>query len=77
MQRKHIFIGIATNNLQDGAQLAKVFTKAGFETIDLTLDEVAKSHLRHMVGGHSVLAENELLYRFEFPEETRSFDEVS
>jgi threonine dehydratase len=66
--KAHIFIGIATNNLNDGVQIAKTFDKAGFNALDLTSDEIAKSHLRHMVGGHSDLAENELLYRFEFPE---------
>ncbi|MBA3479906.1 MAG: threonine ammonia-lyase, biosynthetic, partial [Lautropia sp.] len=37
-------------------------------TLDLTADELAKSHLRHLVGGHSELARDEAIYRFEFPE---------
>ena len=64
----HIFVGIATQKASDSAVIAKSFTKSGFNTIDLTQDELAKSHLRHMVGGRSQLAKNELLYRFEFPE---------
>lgn len=64
----HIFIGIATQVASDSEVIAKEFTKAGFKTIDLTHDELAKSHLRHMVGGRSALAENETLFRFEFPE---------
>src|SRR6185369_17723602 len=40
----------------------------GFPTVDLTDDELAKQHLRHMVGGRSALAAHEHLYRFEFPE---------
>lgn len=64
----HIFVGIATQKATDSAVIAKSFTKSGFNTIDLTQDELAKSHLRHMVGGRSQLAKNELLYRFEFPE---------
>jgi threonine dehydratase len=36
--------------------------------LDLTHDELAKEHIRHMVGGHSTLAENERLLRFVFPE---------
>jgi threonine dehydratase len=64
----HIFVGIATQTASDSTQIAKSFTKSGFNTIDLTHDELAKSHLRHMVGGRSQLAKNELLYRFEFPE---------
>ena len=44
------------------------FNRQGFPTLDLTHDELAKQHLRHMVGGRSALADDELLYRFEFPE---------
>jgi threonine dehydratase len=66
--KAHIFVGIATQKASDSTTIAKSFTKSGFSTIDLTQDELAKSHLRHMVGGRSQLAKNELLYRFEFPE---------
>lgn len=66
--KAHIFVGIATQKASDSLQISKSFTKSGFNTIDLTHDELAKSHLRHMVGGHSHLAKDELLYRFEFPE---------
>jgi threonine dehydratase len=63
-----IFIGIGTQHEGDSTAIAKEFIKSGFETIDLTGDELAKSHLRHMVGGRSTLADDEYLYRFEFPE---------
>ena len=43
-------------------------SKHGFDAIDLTHDELAKEHIRHMVGGHSMLAQEERLLRFEFPE---------
>ncbi len=66
--KAYIFIGIATQRLGDSATIAKELIESGFDTIDLTTDELAKSHLRHMVGGRSGLAENERLYRFEFPE---------
>ncbi len=66
--KAHIFVGITTQKASDSQQIAKSFSKAGFDTIDLTHDELAKSHLRHMVGGRSHLAKDELLYRFEFPE---------
>jgi threonine dehydratase len=49
-------------------KLARVFRRAGFAALNLTDDELAKLHLRHMVGGRSPLARDELLYRFEFPE---------
>ena len=64
----HIFVGIQIQNRADAAQIAATFEANGFNTIDLTDDELTKLHLRHMVGGRSPLAHNELLYRFEFPE---------
>ena len=67
-KQAHIFVGIGTQKAGDSEAIAKHFRKAKFATIDLTHDELAKSHLRHMVGGHSALAQDEQLYRFEFPE---------
>ena len=67
-EKAYIFVGISIQNREDAANIARTFVQNGFETIDLTDDELAKMHLRHMVGGRSPLAENELLYRFEFPE---------
>jgi len=64
----HIFVGIGTHRAGDNKTIASAFRKAGFATIDLSHDELAKTHLRHMVGGSSALANDELLYRFEFPE---------
>ncbi len=64
----HIFVGLQIFKPADAPMLARTFERAGFPTLDLTDDELAKLHLRHLVGGHSPLAENELLYRFEFPE---------
>ncbi len=66
--RAHIFVGIAVHDRGDIGRLIRNFGKHGFKALDLTDDELAKSHLRHMVGGHSALAREELLYRFEFPE---------
>jgi threonine dehydratase len=64
----HIFVGVQIQNRQDAVAIASNFEAHGFKTIDLTDDELTKLHLRHMVGGRSTLAQNELLYRFEFPE---------
>ena len=63
-----IFVGVQIENRADAAKMVERFEECGFKTIDLTDDELTKLHLRHMVGGHSPLAHNELLYRFEFPE---------
>ncbi|MEH2287225.1 threonine ammonia-lyase, biosynthetic [Nostoc sp.] len=64
----HIFVGVQIQNRADAVKMVETFEAHGFETLDLTDDELTKLHLRHMVGGHSPLANNELLYRFEFPE---------
>lgn len=67
-QEAHIFVGVQVENRQDAETLQRNFEAHGLKTIDLTDDELTKLHLRHMVGGHSPLANHELLYRFEFPE---------
>jgi threonine dehydratase len=64
----HIFVGLQIKNRADALKTLEGFEACGFKTIDLTDDELTKLHLRHMVGGRSPLASNELLYRFEFPE---------
>jgi threonine dehydratase len=66
--RAHIFVGIATKSRGDARQLAATLDAAGYPAVDLTDNEVAKLHVRHMVGGRSPDVSNEQLYRFEFPE---------
>ncbi len=67
-RKAHVFVGIQIQSPGEAARIARAFVRAGFPTIDLTEDELAKLHLRHLVGGHSPLARDERLYRFEFPE---------
>ena len=64
----HVFVGIATIDRAESALLAREFESHGFPALDLTGDELAKEHVRHMVGGRSALAHDERLYRFVFPE---------
>jgi threonine dehydratase len=64
----HVFVGVRTATDAERATIADVFRGAGFPVIDLTKNELAKAHVRHLVGGKSPLASDELLYRFEFPE---------
>ncbi len=64
----HIFVGIQTAGKGESEKIAAHFSRHGFETLDLTNDEMAKLHIRHLVGGHSPLAADERLFRFEFPE---------
>ena len=52
----------------ESLKLVELLQKNGYATLDLTDDEMAKLHIRHLVGGHAPNVQNEILYRFEFPE---------
>jgi threonine dehydratase len=67
-EQAHIFVGVATESRQDGAALAALLNDRGYATVDLTDNEMAKLHVRHMVGGHAPDVRHERLCRFEFPE---------
>ena len=64
----HVFVGLTTQGKGESAQITQQFNRHGFQALDLTHDELAKEHIRHMVGGHSSLSQDERLMRFEFPE---------
>ncbi|HKZ74124.1 MAG TPA: threonine ammonia-lyase, biosynthetic, partial [Steroidobacteraceae bacterium] len=64
-----IFVGFA---LSQGAverdEVVRRLREQGYAVTDMTDNEMAKLHVRYMVGGHARGIEHELLYRFEFPE---------
>ena len=64
----HVFVGVSTSRREESDKLERNFVRHGFATLNLTDDELAKQHVRHMVGGRSDLAKDERLYRFIFPE---------
>jgi threonine dehydratase len=64
----HIFVGIEVQGRSETARIVRNLRRGGLTTIDLSDNEMAKWHVRHMVGGRAPFARNELLYRFEFPE---------
>jgi threonine dehydratase len=64
----HVFVGVEVHDRDETARLIRNLRRHGLKTIDLSDNEMAKLHVRHLVGGHAPLAKNELLYRFEFPE---------
>jgi threonine dehydratase len=66
--KAHVFVGLTTEGAGESTQISNNFKKHGFENLDLTHDDLAKEHIRHMVGGHTSLAQNERLMRFVFPE---------
>ena len=67
-QVAHVFVGLTTQGPGESKKIASLFKRQGFDALDLTHDELAKEHIRHMVGGHSPLAQEERLLRFVFPE---------
>jgi threonine dehydratase len=64
----HLFVGLQVSGRQETAQLLAELKRRRIDAFDLTDNEMAKLHVRHLVGGHAPAAENEILYRFEFPE---------
>jgi len=64
----HVFAGIQVGSRAESLKLVELLRRHGLATLDLTDDEMAKLHVRHLVGGHAPQVTNELLYRFEFPE---------
>ncbi len=68
-KKAHIFVGIQLSKGQKEAdELLLGLGNAGFPVADLSNNETAKLHVRHMVGGRSTEVQNERLFRFEFPE---------
>ncbi|MBV8031766.1 MAG: threonine ammonia-lyase, biosynthetic [Betaproteobacteria bacterium] len=63
----HIFVGIEVHGREETARIVRTLRRQGLKTVDLSDNDMAKWHVRHMVGGRARAA-NELLYRFEFPE---------
>ncbi|MEO8303598.1 MAG: threonine ammonia-lyase, biosynthetic [Betaproteobacteria bacterium] len=64
----HIFVGIEVANRRETDQLLGELRRRRIEAFDLSDNEMAKLHVRHLVGGHAPSTKNEILYRFEFPE---------
>jgi threonine dehydratase len=71
----HVFVGVEVHNRDETARIVKTLGRQGLKALDLSDDEMAKLHVRHLVGGHAPAeirgargAPAELLYRFEFPE---------
>lgn len=64
----HIFVGVAMTDPTESAALVTDLIGHGLPALDLSDNEFAKLHLRHLVGGRAPQAEHEVIYRFEFPE---------
>ncbi len=64
----HVFVGVQVHDSGETAKIVRTLGRNGLQTLDLSDNEMAKLHVRHLVGGHAAAAKDELLYRFEFPE---------
>ncbi|MFT5701598.1 MAG: threonine dehydratase [Desulforhopalus sp.] len=64
----HIFVGISVRSIKERLEFGKQLTEAGYENQDITDNDLAKTHIRYMVGGKSDAVIQERLFRFWFPE---------
>jgi threonine dehydratase len=64
----HVYVGLQTADAKQVQKLVAKLEKQGYGVLDMTDNEMAKLHVRHLVGGHAPQAEHEIVYRFEFPE---------
>ncbi|MGQ0657379.1 MAG: threonine ammonia-lyase, biosynthetic [Chromatiales bacterium] len=70
-QRAHVFAGVRVRHgVKEKDQFIDALREKGFDVVDLSANEMAKMHVRYMVGGHGSNVEHERIFRFEFPERT-------
>jgi len=69
LREAHVFVGVQVHDSDETARLVRALRRHGLKTLDFSENELAKLHVRHLVGGHAPSGvEHEILYRFEFPE---------
>ncbi len=66
--RAHIFVGLQVKDGAESGRLVEHLRAQGLETVDMSDNEMAKLHVRHMVGGRASAVAHERVLRFEFPE---------
>jgi threonine dehydratase len=67
-RQAHIFVGISVRSAEERLDFGKKLSESGYHNFDITDNDLAKTHIRHMVGGKSAEVQNERLFRFWFPE---------
>lgn len=67
-EHAQIFVGIQLKNANDRHDLVGILQDKNYRIVDMTDNEMAKTHVRHMVGGRSPDLQNEVVYSFEFPD---------
>jgi threonine dehydratase len=64
----HVFLGVSVSGREEIQRLLAQLERGGMKAADLSDNELAKLHVRHLVGGRTRETASEMLYRFEFPE---------
>ena len=64
----HVFVGVQVKNQQETGKLLATLARHTLSAVDFTDNEIAKLHVRHLVGGRAPGLQDEILFRFEFPE---------
>lgn len=64
----HIFVGVSVSDETDKKQFRQMMRSHGYRNHDISTDDIAKQHVRHMIGGKSEQAKSEHLYEITFPE---------
>lgn len=67
-QEAHVYVGVQIQSSAEIEGLIRKLENHNYPTLDLTDNEMAKVHIRHLVGGRAPQAKHEIVYRFEFPE---------
>ncbi len=67
-KQAHIFVGISIQNRDERFSFSDKLTRSGYKNLDITDNDLAKTHIRYMVGGRSETVVHERLFRFWFPE---------
>ena len=66
--KAHVFVGISIEKIEERKDFSDQLHQAGYQHVDLTDNDLAKNHVRYMIGGKPTTLENERLFRFRFPE---------
>ena len=64
----HVLLGLSLSSAGEKQTIIEDLRKQGFGVVDMSDNELAKLHIRHLVGGNAPFIRNEKLYRFIFPE---------
>ena len=64
-----IFVGVRISGSQEKAEILEELRQNRYDVSDLSDDDIAKTHVRYMIGGRPASIQNEKLYRFDFPEQ--------